>query len=290
MPPPSPSATSTSSPMASVAAVLAVDGRSPKSAFAAPSELGLLPGYSSVGKSLRSVVDRAAADVTSKLQAAVRQSTSSSLEGTMLRRVAAEVEDVMRKLANGIPPIEGDDAVFAASSEDDVTRLSRKNAFLFQSVQELRTKIEEQREVSSQLAGKLKRKDGILDYIRKTLYQEVVLLRERLFSKDQLQRLDAGVVSLLDNLRLSDQENEATVPLESTLQQMKEQYDQQREKVVLFFQEQLADKDAKIESLEEQLGRVQGQAGRLKSSHDAEVRGLREQLRRLQATMEAEVR
>eukprot|EP01063_Lacrimia_lanifica_P005380 TRINITY_DN1313_c0_g1_i1.p1 TRINITY_DN1313_c0_g1~~TRINITY_DN1313_c0_g1_i1.p1 ORF type:complete len:1445 (+),score=479.09 TRINITY_DN1313_c0_g1_i1:106-4440(+) len=150
---------------------------------------------------------------------------------TLVQVANAGVDTVFRELISAFPNDDGDDALACMAPTNDVHRLQQQVTLLKQRLINMKLAVEEKDRDLTILRGRGDRHGQAVDYIRKTLYSEVCLLREELKDRNPscTENPDVGVFSLfdfaelfqlMDGTRNPDDQNEAMEKSKATIEDL----------------------------------------------------------------------
>eukprot|EP01062_Namystynia_karyoxenos_P023727 TRINITY_DN1918_c0_g1_i1.p1 TRINITY_DN1918_c0_g1~~TRINITY_DN1918_c0_g1_i1.p1 ORF type:complete len:1484 (+),score=470.20 TRINITY_DN1918_c0_g1_i1:94-4545(+) len=169
---------------------------------------GLL-GEDADSLSLRDLVVETADKIGARLELAAEQTRlmgAHEREVKLFSDVHATVDELLRDLLAEIPK-DDEDLKGILLPTDDVQRLQQHVSLLKQRIYDLRILIAKKEHHNRIIRGRLQWRTRVIDYVRRTLYNEVIILREDLRQRaNSKENPDIGVFSLFDFLKVIDAE------------------------------------------------------------------------------------
>ena len=165
----------------------------------------------------------------------VQKAEGLSAPTTIIQSILYDVRDIIQRYEDSLPDFESDSCEVVASIKSNTTKLHAWQ--LRPMISCLRSTVIGYRKQSAHLEqlynitlGKLRRKENVISYIRKTLYAEVISLREQLYQKS-MGADDESYFSVFDFVNLLDC-TDANDEVKEAISTMKLQNDKQREGLI----------------------------------------------------------
>eukprot|EP01062_Namystynia_karyoxenos_P057648 TRINITY_DN4877_c2_g1_i1.p1 TRINITY_DN4877_c2_g1~~TRINITY_DN4877_c2_g1_i1.p1 ORF type:complete len:1769 (+),score=592.89 TRINITY_DN4877_c2_g1_i1:103-5409(+) len=224
---------------------------------------------------LHFAVTSAREDCVRVLAEAVKRNTGLGLETTALQGALYEINTILEHLHDRLPQFSTEDELWFRMTDDTA---SMSNIQLRETVVYLRGQLHQMQEDNDQLVakndlyyGKLQRKQKVIQYIRQTIWAELIRVTEQLYrSRDQQDYFNHHVFSIFDFAELTtDGYDDRSADLherQAMLARFQDQLEDERKRMQLSFeaqmegtQQELAHCKEENEALRQRLGELSTQ-------------------------------
>eukprot|EP00759_Apiculatamorpha_spiralis_P046945 PhF_6_TR42968/c0_g1_i2/m.65391 len=192
---------------------------------------------------------------------ALSRGLSEKRDTSLLQKVRSSVSASLQYLTDSIPASDEAEVDYLLMSSKAVSYVTlRENYAKCQtSLREARSQLIEVRQENALYCGKLKKRDEVLSYIRKTLWHEVCLLREQLYARDHKGDFDQNVFSIFDFCQLVEDESDNPENIVSAMDKLRRDFEQDKIDAAARHAEDVAVLHATITSLKSDLEYIKQQ-------------------------------